>query len=199
MKLYASMFSLLILLLVSCGPSTKLEKTWADPSFTKANAKPFKKVLVVGQLDNESNRRIAEDKMAAQFAPGVGFQSYTYLTAGDTDRAKVASKLKGEGFEAVIIMHLDKVDESVSYVQGSGGYYGGYYGGWYGYHGGSQGYHQEDKAYSVETNIFSLETDKLLWSGTTKTMNPSSVSKTLDEIIQAIKWHLVLMAILRKI
>jgi hypothetical protein len=42
----------------------------------------------------------------------------------------------------------------------------------------------------VETSIISLDMGKLLWSGTTTTMNPTQLEATLDEIIYAIRSEL---------
>jgi len=92
----------LMLLLAGCGPSTKIEKTWTDPSFTKESVQSVKKVLVMGLLNDESTRRIAEDKMVAAFKNVTAVQSYSYLSASDTDRNAVEAKLKQDGFDGVI-------------------------------------------------------------------------------------------------
>jgi hypothetical protein len=47
---------------------------------------------------------------------------------------------------------------------------------------GSPGYYTEDKNYFVETAVYSINPNKLLWTGTTKTVNPSNMSKTIDDI-----------------
>src|SRR6478736_8890024 len=130
-----------ILLLAGCGPSTKIEKTWTDPSFTPASVQSYKKILVMGLLKDESTRRIAEDKMVAAFKNVTAVQSYSYLQPADTIRSEVEDKLKKDGFDGVVIMRLADVDKSVSYVPGTtyGGWYGYRYGGVY----GSPGYYQE--------------------------------------------------------
>lgn len=177
---------LLMTFLVSCGPSTKLAKSWTDPSVNPATTKPFTKVLVLGMVKDESTRRIVEDKLAAQF-PGRAVQSYNYLSPADTVDGAVEQKLAKDGFDGIVYMRLANVEQSTSYVPGTT------YGGFYGYHGygygmyGTQGYYQEDKTYNVETNIYSLNPPKLLWSGTTSSMNPGKVSATLDEIIMVIR------------
>jgi len=173
-------------LLVGCGPSTKIEKTWTDPSFSSATVQSFKKVLVMGLLKDESTRRIAEDKMVASFKNVTAVQSYGYLQPADTVRTVVDEKLQKDGFDGVVIMHLANVDKSTSYVPGTT-YYG-----WYGYHYGygSPGYYTEDKIYYVETNFYSLPDRKLLWSATTSSMNPSKLDKTLDDIIVTLRTQL---------
>jgi hypothetical protein len=82
-------------------------------------------------------------------------------------------------------MRLANVDKSTSYVPGTtyGGWYGGWHGGWY----GTPGYYQEDKTFYVETNLYSIDQQKLLWSGTTSSLNPSKLDQTLDDIIATVK------------
>jgi hypothetical protein len=173
-----------ILLLVACGPSTKITKSWTDPSFTPSAAQSYKKVLVMGLLKDESTRRIAEDKMVAAFKNVTAVPSYSYLQPADTVRGVVEDRLKKDGFDGVVIMRLADVDKSVSYVPGTG------YGGWYGYRYSSPGYYQEDKTFYVETSFYSLPDTKLLWSGTTSSLNPDKLGRTLDDIIATLRGQL---------
>lgn len=194
--------SVIGLILAGCS-ATKIDKSWADPSFNAATTKPFTKVLVIAPIKDESTQRIAEDKIVSELKQGVGAQSYLYLQPSDTVKAALESKLKKDGFDGIILMHLKEVEKSTSYTPGTsyGGYYGGYggyrgygyggyghggYGGAY-YGGGTEGHYNEDKTYFVETNLYSISETKLLWSGTTSTLNPSGLDKTLDQIIVAIK------------
>ncbi len=173
-----------ILLLVACGPTTKITKSWTDPSFTPAVAQSFKKILVMGLLKDESSRRIAEDKMVKAFKSVTAVPSYSYLQPVDTIESVVDDRLKKDGFDGVVIMRLADVDKSVSYVPGTG------YGGWYGYRYSSPGYYQEDKTFYVETNIYSLPSNKLLWSGTTESLNPDKLDRVVDDIISALRGQL---------
>ena len=196
----------LIALLFGCSASTKLEKSWSDPSFN-ASMKPFTKVLIVAPLKDENSQRIAEDKIVLSLKEGVtGVQSYSYLQPSDTAVAAVESKLKKDGFDGIIVMRLTTVEKSLSYNPGTsyGGYYGGYYGyrgyGYGGYYGAgySPGYYSEDKTFLVETNFYSIADRKLLWSGTTSSLNPSSLDKTLDQIIYTIKYEMQKKGIIKK-
>ena len=191
----------LIGLLFACA-STKLEKSWADPSFN-ASMKPFTKVLVIAPLRDQNSQRIAEDKIVSKFKKGTtGVQSYQYLQPGDTALVLVESKLTKEGFDGIILMRLTTVEKSLSYNQGT--YYGGYYGyrgyGYGGYYGGgyAPGYYSEDKTFMVETNFYRISDRKLLWSGTTSTLNPTSLEKSLDEIIYTIQYELQKKGLIKK-
>ncbi len=182
----------LIALMYSCMSTTKLETSWADPSFNAATMKPFTKVLVLAPLKDASSQRIAEDKIAKQLKPGVAVQSYTYLTPKDTDKDLIEQKLLKDGFDGVIEVHLKDVQKSTSYTPGTT------YGGWYGYRNYSPGYYSEDKTFMVETNFYSLKEKKLLWSGTTSSLNPSSLDQTMDQIIYTIKYELQKKGFLKK-
>jgi hypothetical protein len=186
MKIYQKALVLLSLagLLTSCGPSTKLEKSWTDPSLKSATDIPFKKVFVVAATKDESSNRIVEDKVVAAIENATAVASYTYLKPGDTDQAAVEQKLKADGFDGLIVMRLKNVEKSQNYVPGSS------YGGWYGYRYGSPGYITTDETFTVETNIYSLKDAKLLWSGTTSTLNPTKMESTIDAIISTIKYEL---------
>lgn len=192
--------ALAISLFTACGPSTQITKSWSDPSLNGATIKPFNKVLVIAQLKDDSSRRIAEDKIVASSPKGNFVASYSYLKQDQQDQNLVVADLLKQGIEGIILMRLTDVEKSTDYVQGStyyggwgygGGYYGGY-GGW-GY-GGSMystpGYYEENKTYYVETNIYDVKSNKLLWSGTTSTLNPTKINEALDEIINAVKTEL---------
>ncbi|MEI8047260.1 MAG: hypothetical protein WCI92_07765 [Bacteroidota bacterium] len=192
----------LIGLMFACSPATKLEKSWADPSFN-SSMKPFTKVLVIAPLRDQNSQRIAEDKIVLKLKKGVvGVQSYQYLQPSDTAQKLVQSKLMKDGFDGIILMHLTTVEKSTSYTPGT--YYGGYYGyhgyGYGGYYGGgySPGYYSEDKTFLVETNFYSVKESKLLWSGTTSTLNPSSLNETLDQIIYSIQYELQQKGLIKK-
>ena len=196
----------LIGLMFACSPPTKLEKSWADPAFN-ATMKPFTKILVIAPLRDQNSQRIAEDKIVKKLKEGVtGVQSYTYLQPADTSIANVESKLIKDGFDGIILMRLTTIEKSTSYTPGTtyGGYYGGYYGyrgyGYGGYYGAgySPGYYSEDKTFLVETNFYRISDRKLLWSGTTSTLNPTSLDNTLDQIISTIRYELKQKGLLPK-
>lgn len=189
--------------MISCGPSTRLTKTWTDPSVNSSTFKPFTKVLVIALLKDDTGSRIAEDKLVSQFKPGVAIASYKYLQPGDTVQSAVDQKMKADGFDGLLLLRLMDVQESMN-VQSSGypGYYGygPYYGGRYGYGYGGYGTTtvSVDRDYVVETRIYSLTEAKLLWSGTTSTLNPTSLEQAMDEIIYANKQQLIKQGLIKQ-
>ena len=176
--------------LVSCGPSTKIEKSWMEPGASVTASAP-NKVLVIAMVKDETSRRVIEDHLVKRVS-GTGVASYTLVS---TDMLKEASdealkKILTDGkFTHIILMRLADVEKETSYVPGTTtSYYGGY-GRYYGYGAGmysTPGYYTTDKNYFVETTVYSINPDKLLWTGTTKTVNPSKVEKTVNDIADVV-------------
>jgi hypothetical protein len=176
--------------LVSCGPSTKMEKSWMEPGASVTASAP-NKVLVIAMVKDETSRRVIEDHLVKRVS-GTGVASYTLVS---TDMLKEASdealkKILTDGkFTHIILMRLADVEKETSYVPGTTtSYYGGY-GRYYGYGAGmysTPGYYTTDKNYFVETTVYSINPDKLLWTGTTKTVNPSKVEKTVNDIADVV-------------
>jgi hypothetical protein len=181
---------IVITALVSCGPSTKIEKTWMEPGASVSSNAP-NKALVIAMVKDETSRRVIEDQLVKRMStPSTA--SYTLIS---TDMLKEASdealkKIITDGkFTHVLLMRLADVEKETSYVQGTTtGFYGGY-GRYYGYGAGmytSPGYYTTDKNYFVETTVYTVNPDKLVWTGTTKTVNPSKLEKTVNEIADVI-------------
>ena len=188
MKKYV-LFSLIALSFAACGPSTKIVNSWRDPQVT-IDTSEIHKFVVAALIRNETVRRNTEDQMAAMY-PGKAVQSYVIF--GPTELKETdeyyAQKLKGEGYDGMVIMRLVKVDKDQRYVPGS---YPAYYGTWRGYYGYAwpnyydPGYYTTDKTYYVEVNVYSLKRDKLIWSGITSTINPTSGDQLFSGVAKAV-------------
>jgi len=182
---------LVIATLVSCGPSTKIEKTWMEPGATVTKSSPSNKPFVIAVVKDETSRRVIEDQLAKRLG-GTAVASYTLLS---TDMLRAADegalkKILTDGqFTHVLMMRLADVEKETSYVPGTTtGYYGGY-GRYYGYGAGmysTPGYYTTDKNYFIETTVYTINPDKLVWTGTTKTVNPSKLEKTVNEIADVV-------------
>jgi len=183
--------SLVVLIsLVSCGPSTKMEKSWMEPGASVTTSAP-NKTLVIAMVKDETSRRVIEDQLVKR----IGSPSVSSYTLISTDMLKEASdealkKIITDGkFTHVLLMRLADVEKETSYVPGTTtSFYGGY-GRYYGYGAGmysTPGYYTTDKNYFVETTVYSINPDKLIWTGTTKTVNPSKVEKTVNDIADVV-------------
>lgn len=168
-------------ILVSCGPSTKIEKSWMEPG-ASVTMGPDNKTLVVALVKDETSRRVIEDQLAKRLGANA-VSSYTILT--DASEEALKQKLTDGKFTHVLLMRLADVEKETSYVPGTTtAFYGGY-GRYYGYGAGmysTPGYYTTDKNYFVESTVYTVNPDKLVWTGTTKTVNPSKIEKTVNDI-----------------
>jgi hypothetical protein len=183
------LFVFVAAIITGCS-STEIIKSWKEPTAT-ITPSPDNKLLIIALVKDETSRRVIEDELAKRIG-ATASTSYNTLT---TEMLKGASeealdkKIKSDKFTHVLIMRLADIEKETSYVPGTTtGYYGGYRG-YYGYGAGvytNPGYYQTDKNYFVETAIYSISPDKLLWTGTTKTVNPTKLEKSVNEIADVV-------------
>jgi hypothetical protein len=77
---------LVVTSLVSCGPSTKIEKSWMEPGASVSPSAP-NKTLVIAMVKDETSRRVIEDQLVKRLTtPAVS--SYTIVS---TEMLKEAS------------------------------------------------------------------------------------------------------------
>jgi hypothetical protein len=188
MKKFLFVFALVGM--IACSPSTQIVKSWRDPG-SVVSASGNQKVLVIGLVKDEGSRRIVEDNLVNKLN-GKGVASYKIITDQMVKAAKedaLNQQLSQGGFTHILMVRLADVEKETSYVPGTTtGYYGGY-GRYYGYGAGmysTPGYYTTDKNYMVETTIYSVTPDKLLWTGTTKTVNPTKMDQTINDIAVAV-------------
>ena len=176
-----------ILLISSCS-STRITSTWREPN-KEISLSKLNKVLVVALLQNETSRRKAEDQMVGYFY-GKGVASYDYLDKNISTKNEnaIREKIKNDGFDGAVTMRLLDVDKEEVYSRGNISMYPSYYRNFSNYYFrnwgyfSDPGYYSTTKTYTVETNVFSIKEDKIIWSGITKTTDPSGVTKMTDEI-----------------
>lgn len=175
-----------VIVIVSCSPTTEIVKTWQEPT-AAIQAQSAEKTLAMALVKDESSRRVIEDELVKRIGTNA-VASYTFITPEMLKEAsadKLSDKLKKDSYKYILLMRLADVEKETSYVHGTTtGFYGGY-GRYYGYGAGlytTPGYYTTDKNYFVETTVYSIEPDKLLWTGTTKTVNPAKIDKTVADI-----------------
>jgi hypothetical protein len=176
--------------LVSCGPSTKIEKSWMEPGASVSPA-ASNKTLVVAMVKDETSRRVIEDQLSKRLGNGA-VSSYTLVSTEmlkDASEDALRQKVTDGKFTHILLMRLADVEKETSYVPGTTtSFYGGY-GRYYGYGAGmysTPGYYTTDKNYFVETTVYTVNPDKLVWTGTTKTVNPSKIEKTVNDIADVV-------------
>lgn len=183
---------ILVIFGVSSCSSTKIISTWREPN-KEISLNKLNKVLVVALLQDETSRRKAEDQMVGYFY-GKGVASYNYLDKNISEKNEdgIREKIKNDGFDGAVTMRLLDVDKEETYARGNISMYPAYYNTFssyyfrnWGYY-SNPGYYLTTKTYTVETNVFSIKEDKIIWTGITKTTDPSGLVKMTEEIGKAV-------------
>ena len=183
-------FLLVAFIVASCGPSTKIVKTWMEPG-SSVTPGPSNKTLVIAMVKDETSRRVIEDELVKRLN-GNATASYTVMSPEvlkEADEESLKKKLHDGNYTHVLQMRLGDVEKETSYVPGTTAVYYGGYGRYYGYGAAmysNPGYYRTDKNYFVETTVYSVNPDKLIWTGTTKTVNPTKLSKAVNDIADVV-------------
>ena len=185
--------SLIAFFLSGCS-TTKLVTSWSDPNF---NELPIQKVLIVGVIKNDLNRRAYESHFAEQLEKQgiVGTAAHQVISdSGGYTEEKIRSAVQKAGADAAIIARLADVEKKERYVPPTYEYEPvfGYGHGFYGYYGMSNryvsmpGYTTTDTIVKLETVVFSTRSEKMIWAGATRSFNPSSATSVIKENTQII-------------
>lgn len=177
------------LLLSSCA-STTIEKSWKEPSASVTKS-PDNKVFIIALVKDETSRRVIEDILVTRFNNNavVSYKTITLDMLKNASENSLDEQLQNGKFTHVLMMRLADVEKETSYVPGTTSVYYGGYGRYYRYgssYYSSPGYYTTDKNYFVETTVFSIKENKLLWTGTTKTVNPTNMDRTINEIADVV-------------
>ncbi|MCF6357109.1 MAG: hypothetical protein L3J54_04820 [Draconibacterium sp.] len=175
MKKLSILLLLASVLFVSCGPSTKLVRSWSNE---EVESKTFEKLAVVALTPNASSRYLIERAIVKDLKDDNIKAIYTYEIfplAGNTEllgnlisdkeelRKRVIKKVEENEIDALMIISIFDIEKEQRFVRnnnyavGAAGYYGnpymmggmGYYGGNY-MMGGMHSYYNY-YAYSVGT------------------------------------------------
>jgi hypothetical protein len=181
-----------IALALGCGTSTKLVGVWRDPTYT---GKPIASAMVIGVARGEDNRKFFENEVAARLR-GHGVRSvtsYSVLPAGELTRDQIVAAVKDAGVEAVLLTRVKNVDTTSTFVEGSSyvvpeAYYNGYYNYYYQTYRtvNEPGYEEQSLTVLLENNLYAVSGEKLLWSATSETFDPQSITDAVASIASAI-------------
>ena len=184
-------FALLALVTAATGcASSSFNSTWVNPEAAPA-AFAGKKVLAVVQVKEEGRRRSGEDALAAEITKrgGQGIASYTMFasSAPGQDTAAARARAQQAGISGIVLMRFRGKEQSVSsspsynttMMMGDPFYRNAW--GAYGY-GWSTSEIRTDTKVLVETRVYSLEQGRLLWAGSSETLNPSTSDDVVREL-----------------
>jgi hypothetical protein len=177
------------LLLAACANET-LTSSWTNPEYSSGT--PMTRTAVFVLAKEEKMRRFAEDQMIQQMPKGtVSVASYKMFDKPEEDKDKVRDSLIKEGYDSVLVTRLVSIDKTNTYVppQIYGGAAQPYYGSFSGYYGQAyrtayttSGYTVENTTVVVETLLYRLPDGMLVWTGTTKTLDPQSKAELVQGI-----------------
>ena len=173
-----------LVIVVACG-GTKLSGTWQDPDMTGV---PLQKVIVITLAKDKIMRRVAEDEFVKSLPKNTqGIQSYNLIPDGELeDEAKVKARLEKANVDGAAVLRLVGSDNQVTYNPGARMYsFWGYYG-WAYPNVYDTSYVTSEQVVRVETAVYSMTTEKLIWSGVSESMNPSSAKSIVDDVVRVV-------------
>ncbi len=178
--------------------TAQIESAWRDPATTPQSLE-FKKVVVVAMARDGVLRRKAEDELVLVLQKGPKAQAGemtvtpSYLVLDENELAGAAharEKMKSEGFDGAVLVSFVSSQEQITVSTPA--YPAG---GMWGYYGRPGAFYdpvtvQSDTIVRIQTDIYSVEQGKLLWSGVSRSMNPSNVEKLVAGVADAVAGEL---------
>ncbi len=191
------MMVLLGLLLSGCL-STSLVERWRDPSF---NGPALHHVLVVGVQRDAGRRRVWESSMVAALGRQhiAATASYEIFPDRAPNADQLASTAATRGFDGVLATHFVGQRQQIYWMPGYAGVGFGwrwrYFGYWDAVYG--PGYVEPTYQTDFQTDVFTVAGGgKLVWTGTTRSVDLSSIESTTDQISRVLVPELVRSGVL---
>lgn len=171
---------LLCALVISCA-TTQMVGVWTDPTYEKA---PVKKVLVIGLGENPTNVRVFETAMASQLKKhhiDTVLGSDVIPAGAPFDTTGGRKFCRDNGIDLVTVTRVLGLSKEAEYVPGTTYYtpapgYRGFYGFYHTAYSvvSTPGYIREYAVATVETNVYSMKDERLVWSGQSQAVDPTS-------------------------
>ena len=203
---------LLLILLIpflfaGCSP-TKFLGAWSKPG---VESKSYQNLGIVVLTPNLSTKTILESELAEALIaekiralatfdifPFAGRQDLVEKFEIDQDSLRQYMKKRLDKFDidGLLVVSLLNTQKETRYTQSGPSMtlgmpvYGQTYWGYYSHvyttvH--SPGYYTTTATYFVESNVYDVASEELIWSGQTRTKNPSSVSEEAKNCYESIK------------
>ncbi len=188
-RLVSGIISAVVVATAACA-NTQIVSSWHDPSVSNVS---FKSVIVIAMARSETRRRAIEDRLVSDIEGrgAAATASYRLISREDTQSPDVVKKaiLKGM-FDGAVTWRTIGVTLETQYIPSIGGpgprgFWGYYDVGWASEY--SPGYLQTDRIVRVETMIYQVTpgSDRLIWAGTSDTVDPASLDSTIDGVADA--------------
>ncbi|MDN0085185.1 hypothetical protein QU487_20975 [Crenobacter sp. SG2305] len=186
-RLRAGLFALLCVVLAACS-APQLTASWRDPGYSGA---PLGKVMVLGISQSDVDRRLFEDSFSAALREaGVDAQiSYPLLPeSGPIEQVRIRKALAKTGAEGVLVTRLINVEQRIEVTPGTGigpmsqGFYGWYGTAWAALPPSIETY----KVLTLESTLWDMQTGRVIWSGTSDTLEVSDIAKFSRELAKVL-------------
>jgi hypothetical protein len=182
----AAVFGLAVYL-ISCSASGFVG-TWSEDEYRTGS---IQRVLVLAMAEKTVVRNAFEKELKFEFQK-IGIDAISSLEVlppdVEIDRQTFERHFSEYNIDAVIVSRYLGTETSYqhyvdTYTIPHGYYYGfyGYYHNAWGYNYG-RGYTTETKTYYVETNVYETKEGKLIWSGISETVDPSTAMDIIDDL-----------------
>ncbi len=165
--------------------NTRMINSWTNPDL-KVQPIHFNKIIVVAVAPSDTERRSAEDAMVAKIGPKAT-PSYTLLNESELKDPTIAKqRIQQASFDGMVLLRWLSVREEKEYTATptQSPLWDHYSYSWT--------YMQETnvvqwKILQLETRIFSLADEKLIWSGTTETVEPPAIPQLVNNVAKVIE------------
>lgn len=195
MKFFSKAVLAVSVLLSACSlNNTRMLQSWTNP---KQGTTPihFNKILVVAVAPSDTDRRTAEDAMAAHIGPKAT-PSYTLLNADELKNIETAkSRITGASFDGMIVLRWVGFRNEKEVVATPT------YSPLWDHYSYSWTYMQESTVVQwtilqLETRIFSVADQTLIWSGITETVEPKAIARLINDVAVVVKKQLTKQGLL---
>lgn len=189
MRTITRLASLLLITLCAGCSATSLEGSWRNPAYSGGGS--FRKVMVIVVSQDASMRRSTEDAFGAELAArGVqSVPSYTLLPQDtQVSNDQLTAAVQQSGADAVLAARLiDKSQQTSTYISsGPSMYpsYAGYYTSGWSPASTSSSYTYD--VFTIETKFYQVSPETLVWTGTTKTSDPTDREREIKSFAHII-------------
>lgn len=173
---FAALVICQVFLLAGCASDTVVQQSYTAPGVSSLK---FSKILVVGLMQNDIDRRLAENTIVGSVrnVPTVASHKLIPGVLGKDDKPALIQAIKDGQFDGVVVLRMKGSDTRImqgpitalpmEYMVFSGFYTHVYdVGAFYATDARTL---STDRIFKVETLVFDAKSEKLLWSCTTKT------------------------------
>lgn len=167
--------------------NTQVQTAWSDPGVVPDDL-VFEHVVAIAALRSEAEQRVVEDGFASAAIDTRVTPAYRLVSQADrADVERLRTALTRHQVDGAIVVRLVGIQEEQVFVPRSAGPYGGYYDHWHrvGSRVYEAGYYRTDTDVVVETRLYDVGEGRLLWAGTSSTINPRDVQEVIEGIVEA--------------